>query len=92
MLAELKGECPAPIDEVTFVCSLRIEDKVSGGLIPFALWDCQIDLLKRLDSEPRLFALKSRQSWASPGRCWRTCSTWRASGATAFFDRLADRR
>ena len=49
MLAELKGECPAPIDEVTFVCSLRIEDKVSGGLIPFALWDCQIDLLKRLD-------------------------------------------
>ena len=61
MLAALKGQCLAPVDEVTFIGALRIEDKVSGGLIPFELWDCQIDLLDRLRDEPRLFALKSRQ-------------------------------
>ena len=48
-------------DEVAFVQSLQIEDKVTGGLIPFILWNCQLELLGLLASELRLFVLKARQ-------------------------------
>ena len=48
-------------DEVAFVEQLQIEDKVTGGLIPFILWNCQLELLGLLASEQRLFVLKARQ-------------------------------
>lgn len=48
-------------DELAFIESLSIEDKVTGGLIPFELWDFQRDFLGELNSWERLFGLKSRQ-------------------------------
>ncbi|MGA3168475.1 MAG: hypothetical protein ABSF14_20420 [Terriglobia bacterium] len=48
-------------DEIAFIDALRIEDKVSGGLIPFALWPFQIEFVARLASLDRVFALKARQ-------------------------------
>jgi hypothetical protein len=52
---------PDTPDELEFIASLKIEDKVSGGLIPFDLWDCQRDLVEQLRDNSRLLALKSRQ-------------------------------
>jgi hypothetical protein len=60
---------PAPADVpslLAFVESLSIEDKDTGALIPFALWDAQKDALAMMEAEPRLFVLKARQlglSW-----------------------------
>ncbi len=47
--------------EIAFVESLHIEDKVSGGLIPFTLWPFQADALGVLNEYDRVFALKARQ-------------------------------
>jgi hypothetical protein len=47
--------------EVAFIESLSIEDKVSGGLIPFRLWSCQRDFVAVLRDSERLFGLKARQ-------------------------------
>jgi hypothetical protein len=47
--------------ELSFIESLSIEDKLSGGLIPFTLWDCQKDFVGRMNAHERLFALKCRQ-------------------------------
>jgi hypothetical protein len=47
--------------EVAFVQSLQIEDKVTGGLIRFILWDCQRDLLEFVAANDRAFILKARQ-------------------------------
>ena len=52
---------PDTPDELEFIASLKIEDKVSGGLIPFDLWECQRDLVEQLRDNSRLLALKSRQ-------------------------------
>jgi hypothetical protein len=59
--------------ELDFIQSLRIEDKVSGALVPFALWDFQREMVESgtLDS-PRLFALKSRQL----GWTWLDLAHW----------------
>lgn len=55
-------------DELAFIQSLKIEDKVSGGLIPFALWDCQREFVAHLRTHDRLFGLKARQL----GMTWLT--------------------
>ena len=62
--SEAKRRADIPT-EVDFIRSLKIEDKVSGGLIPFALWDCQVDLLYKLNAEDRVMVLKSRQLGAT---------------------------
>jgi hypothetical protein len=48
-------------DELAFIESLQIEDKVTGGLIPFALWPFQRETVGTLNAEDRVFALKARQ-------------------------------
>ena len=71
-------------DEVSFIRSLQIEDKVTGGLIPFRLWDFQEELVADLGANDWMFVLKARQL----GITWvmgPTCSTWPPSGATASF-------
>ncbi len=47
--------------EIAFIESLWIEDKVSGELIPFELWEFQRDCLRRLREGDRLLLLKARQ-------------------------------
>jgi len=47
--------------ECAFIESLMIEDKVSGGLIPFALWPFQREFLESLRSQSSVFVLKARQ-------------------------------
>jgi hypothetical protein len=48
-------------DEISFIESLQIEDKVSGGLIPFKLWAFQKELIEFIDANDRAFVLKARQ-------------------------------
>ena len=48
-------------DELSFIQSLQIEDKVSGGLIDFSLWDFQKELIADLRSHDRLLVVKARQ-------------------------------
>jgi hypothetical protein len=66
-LHELQGRSRADsLDcELAFIQGLRIEDKVSGGLVPFLLWDFQKDLIGRLRENDRVFILKSRQLGAT---------------------------
>lgn len=47
--------------ELAFIESLSIEDKVSGGLIPFTLWPFQREAVGTLNAEDRVFVLKARQ-------------------------------
>lgn len=70
---------PAPVAKVIeppplrrFVESLQIEDKVSGGLIPFKLWPAQVKALKAMQEHDRLFWLKARQC----GATWTSCAFW----------------
>ena len=74
-----------------FVQTLQIEDKVTGGLIDFSLWDFQQELIADLASHDRFWCSR-RASWASPGRCWPTCSTGHLLGRPPVPDLLADRR
>jgi hypothetical protein len=48
-------------DEIRFIDALRIEDKVSGALIPFDLWPFQEEFIHRLSEHDRVFGLKARQ-------------------------------
>ena len=48
-------------DEISFIRSLQIEDKVSGGLIDFDLWDFQEELVADLRANDWTFVLKARQ-------------------------------
>jgi hypothetical protein len=48
-------------DELSFIESLQIEDKVSGGLIDFKLWEFQKELIADLNSHDRVLVLKARQ-------------------------------
>jgi len=48
-------------DEISFIESLQIEDKVSGGLIDFKLWEFQKELIAFIDANDRAFILKARQ-------------------------------
>lgn len=40
---------------------VRIEDKLNGGDIPFALWECQVDAVKQILKSIYIFILKARQ-------------------------------
>ena len=48
-------------DEFAFIESLQIEDKVSGGLIDFKLWEFQKELVATLNEHDWTFVLKARQ-------------------------------
>ena len=48
-------------DEISFIRSLQIEDKVLGGLIDFDLWDFQEELVADLCANHWMFVLKARQ-------------------------------
>ena len=53
--------------ELAFISRLSIEDKVTGGLVDFQLWDFQSDFIRLLRDHDRVFALKARQlgiTWA----------------------------
>lgn len=61
--------------ELSFIQSLKIEDKVAGGLINFRLWKFQREFIHLLREHDRVFALKSRQlglhGRSSPTSCIR---------------------
>jgi hypothetical protein len=59
-VAEFLADGVGP-DEIAFIKSLSIEDKVTGGLIPFALWPFQEEAVGTLNEHGRVFALKARQ-------------------------------
>jgi hypothetical protein len=70
---------PAIPPSVDFLEACSIEDKESGELIPFALWDAQVELAGLLESEDRLLALKSRQlgfTWTALGHMLRLGEFW----------------
>ena len=72
-------------DELVFIESLQIEDKVSGGLIDFTLWEFQKELSQRLNEHDWTFVLKARQlgvTWVVAGP---PALPGRRSGATACF-------
>jgi hypothetical protein len=48
-------------DELSFIESLQIEDKISGGLIAFKLWEFQKELIATLNEHDWTFVLKARQ-------------------------------
>src|ERR1039457_1846818 len=54
------GLVDAP-DELSFIRSLSLEDKVSGSLIPFTLWGFQEESIGILNEHDRVFVLKARQ-------------------------------
>lgn len=59
------------VEERLFIESTWIEDKDKGCLVPFKLWQAQIDLLPLLQ-EPRLLLLKARQL----GLTWLDLAHW----------------
>lgn len=61
--------------ELAFIGELRIEDKVSGGLVAFRLWDFQQEFIRLLREHDRVFALKARQLGLR-GRSSPISSTW----------------
>ena len=56
-----EAAAPDTPDEVTFIRSLQIEDKVTGGLINFDLWPFQEELVAFINDNDRAFILKARQ-------------------------------
>ena len=61
LLEEMESRRTSRPEEADFIESLKIEDKVTGALIPFKLWSFQRDFLGELNKWDRLFALKARQ-------------------------------
>jgi hypothetical protein len=61
--------------EIDFIQSLKIEDKVAGGLVDFRLWAFQSDFIQFLREHDRVFALKARQLGLR-GRSSVISSTW----------------
>ena len=70
-----KERADTPERELAFIQSLKIEDKVSGGLVDFRLWSFQQDFIRLLREHDRVFALKSRQLGLR-GRSFLISSTW----------------
>ena len=80
-------------DELAFIESLQIEDKVSGALVPFVLWPFQREMVESgtLDA-PRLFALKSRQlgwTWLDLAH-WLYCAEFAGNRAFAIARQTQD--
>jgi len=66
-------------DVCAFLRACWIEDKDTGGLIPFDLWPCQEDFARLLDGYDRVFGLKARQlgfTWVILGHLLRLGLFW----------------
>ena len=66
-------------DEISFIESLQIEDKVSGGLIDFKLWEFQKELVATLNEHDWTFVLKARQlgvSWVVEAHLLYLATFW----------------
>lgn len=76
-LAELRRQAAErrAVEELRFIESTKIEDKESGALVPFKLWQAQREILPLLQLE-RLIALKARQL----GLTWLDLAHWLYEG------------
>ncbi len=66
-------------DEITFLKTLQIEDKVCGGLIDFTPWDFQEELIAELDQHDQVMVLKARQlgiTWTVLGHLLYAGTFW----------------
>lgn len=61
----------APVSELEFISACWIEEKETGRLVPFDLWEAQREIVPLLESH-RLFALKARQL----GVTWLDLAHW----------------